>query len=227
MTGCFIYISHPMKEILDFITELKENNNREWFDANKQRYLSVKAQHENFIDKVIEGIRSIDPQIGKLEAKDCVFRIYRDVRFSPNKEPYKNHIGAYISRGGRKSPRAGYYIHLDPGASFAGGGIYMPSPDVLKKIRNEIYFNTDEFKSILESKEFKKNFTGLYEDKLSRPPKDFDASHPGIEYLKYKSFFVEKAFSDNDVMSATFVRKLTDSFRVLQPMNDFLNKVFD
>lgn len=216
-----------MKDILDFITELKENNNREWFDANKQRYLAVKAQHETFIDKVIEGIRTIDPQLGKLEAKDCVFRIYRDVRFSPNKEPYKNHIGAYISRGGRKSPRAGYYIHLDPGACFAGGGIYMPSPDVLKKIRNEIYFNTDEFKSILEAKEFKKNFAGLYEDKLSRPPKDFDANHPGIEFLKYKSFFVEKSFSDSDVLSTAFVKKLTDSFRALQPMNDFLNKVFD
>lgn len=217
-----------MKEILNFISDLKENNNREWFEANKKRYLAVKEKHEIFLDKVIEGIRSsVDPQLGELTGKDCVFRIYRDVRFSPNKEPYKNHIGAYIARGGRKSPRAGYYIHLDPGNCFAGGGIYMPAPDVLKKIRNEIYFNTDQFRSILESKDFKKNFTGLYEDKLSRPPKDFDANHPGIEYLKYKSYFVEKAFTDEDVVSDGFVKKVTDTFRVLQPMNDFLNRVFE
>jgi uncharacterized protein (TIGR02453 family) len=125
-----------MKEILNFISDLKENNNREWFETNKKRYLAVKEKHEIFLDKVIEGIRSsVDPQLGELTGKDCVFRIYRDVRFSPNKEPYKNHIGAYIARGGRKSPRAGYYIHLDPGNCFAGGGIYMPAPDVLKKIR--------------------------------------------------------------------------------------------
>lgn len=216
-----------MKEILDFISELKENNNREWFEANKKRYLQVKSRHEDFVQKVLDGIARFDPAYGNLNAKDCVFRIYRDVRFSPNKDPYKTHIGAYLSPGGRKSQKPGFYVHLEPGNCFAGGGVYMPPPDVLKKIRNEIYFNFDEFKEILEEKNFKKNFSGLYEDKLTRPPKDFDPNHPGIEYLKYKSYFVDKEIPEKVVLSDKFVPTVVETLKVAQPLNKFLERVFE
>lgn len=215
-----------MKKLLSFISDLKENNNREWFEANKSRYLEIKEMHEDFVQKVINGITAFDAEYGKLTAKECVFRIYRDVRFSTNKEPYKTHIGAYIAPGGRKSQKPGYYVHLEPGNCFAGGGVYMPQPDVLKKIRNEIYYNFDEFSKIMDDKNFKKHFKGLFEDKLSRPPKDFDASHPGIEYLKYKSYFVDKEIPEDIVLSDKFVPAVVETLKVVKPLNDFLKRVF-
>lgn len=216
-----------MKNILDFLKELKENNNREWFEANKGRYLEVKKTHEEMLDKVIDGISTFDPVTGRPATKDCLFRIYRDVRFSPNKEPYKTHIGAFISRGGRKSERPGYYIHLEPGNCFMGGGVYMPQPENLKKIRNEIYFNAGSFKKIFEEKSFKQHFKELYDDKLSRPPKDFDPAFADIDLLKYKSYFVEEAYTDEEVLGADYVKKVVEACKALVPLNVFLNKAFE
>lgn len=215
-----------MKAVLEFIAELKENNTREWFEANKQRYLKIKEEHESMLDKVIDGIASIDLYTGRPATKDCVFRIYRDIRFSKDKQPYKEHIGAFISQGGRKTSKPGYYLHLDPGNCFYGGGIYMPPPDILKKLRNEIYFDADTFKGILEEKKFKKMFGDLYEDKLVKAPKDFDPEFANIDLLKYKSYFVERPLKDEEVTSPDFVKIILETTKQMQPFQKFLYRAF-
>lgn len=216
-----------MKAILDFLLELKHNNDRDWFDKHKAEYLQVKRKHELLLQEVIEEISRFDPITGRPEPKDCVFRIYRDIRFSKDKLPYKTHIGAFIAREGRKSPRPGYYLHLEPGNSMIGGGIYMPQPEVLKRIRNELYFDVKGFKSILEDKLFSKLFINLYEDKLTRNPKDFDPDFADIELLRYKSYFVERYLSDEEVLSNDFVSIIVETCKAILPLQIFLNRAFE
>lgn len=216
-----------MKMIFDFLSELKDNNNREWFEANKTQFTQAKELFETKLAQVIEGLIKIDPTINRPLPKDCVFRIYRDVRFSPNKLPYKTHFGAYIADGGRKSSRAGYYMHIEPGNSLIGGGIYMPAADVLKKIRAEIYFDAKGFKDLLNQKDFKEQFGNLYEDKLSRNPKDYDANFPDIELLKYKSYFMEKHLTDEQVLAPDYVSNILGSYQSMVKVNMFLNRAFN
>lgn len=216
-----------MKEILDFITELSENNNREWFEVKKEHYKKLKAQHEAFIESVIEGLSPFDPMLGRPKAKDCMFRIYRDVRFSLDKSPYKEHFGAFISFNGKKTERPGYYIHIQPGNSFAGGGVYKPGPQVLRKIRQEIYYDSKTLKSLLQNPEFKKVYSSLFDDKLTRPPKDYDPEFPDIELIKYKSWFVDHNFTDKEVISPDFLNKTIDVLKTAIPLNMFLNRAFE
>ena len=138
-----------MKTILDFLTNLKANNNRDWFNENRNLYDDAKSDFESLINRLIPAIYNFDPDIGTLSAKQCVFRIYRDVRFSKDKSPYKTNMGGFIARGGRKGGFAGYYLHIDPQQSFIAGGMHMPPPNILKKVRQEILYNIDEFKSII------------------------------------------------------------------------------
>ena len=145
-----------MAEVFRFLKELRENNNREWFNAHKEWYLTVKAEHENFINRVISALAVAEPDVDGLTAKDCIFRIYRDVRFSPNKDPYKTHIGAYMVKGGKQSPRAGYYVHIEPGNCMIGGGIWCPEPSLLKALRKDVYDNIDEFTGIIRDPEFQR-----------------------------------------------------------------------
>ncbi len=216
-----------MKEILDFLRELKDNNNREWFDLNRDRYQQVKAQFEDYLNLMIGELSRIDPTIGFPAAKDSVFRIFRDVRFSKDKLPYKTNFGAFIASGGRKSPQAGYYLHLEPGASMIGGGIYMPQPDVLKKLRQEIYFDAPGFKKVLEEKNFKRTYGMLSDfDKLKRPPKDYDAGFPDIDLLMYKSYAVMHQLPDEVVVSDSFPKVIIDSCKAMVDFNRFLNRAF-
>ncbi|NCU36336.1 DUF2461 domain-containing protein [Candidatus Falkowbacteria bacterium] len=213
-----------MENILSFLSDLKANNNRDWFNANKERYLRLKALHVEFLDKVIHGVAASDSDIQLITAADCTFRIYRDVRFSKNKDPYKTNVGALIRRGGRKSDYAGYYLHLEPGATFAGGGQYMPAPELLRAIRYEIYNSPQDFQDILSDPVFVKNFGTLREDKLKRPPKDFPADAPMIEHLKYKSFTVGRSFTDEQVMNDAFLFEVIVTFEAIQPLLRFLNQ---
>ncbi len=215
-----------MQQLLIFLKELSENNNRDWFEANRQRYLALKEQYERWLEGVIDGIAKFDAVTGRPAVKDCVFRIYRDVRFSKDKQPYKTHIGAFIAAGGRKSEKAGFYVHIEPSNSLMGGGIYMPPPENLKKIRNEIYFNGNDFKKILNDPGFRKVFPGLYDDKISRAPREYDPTVADTELLKYKSYFVERSFTDREVTAAGFAAKVVESCRIILPMNNFLNRAF-
>lgn len=216
-----------MKDVIAFLSELSSNNNRDWFTANKSRYLEAKSQHESFTGQLIRRIAAFDSDIGYLTPKDCTFRINRDVRFSSNKEPYKNNMGAAMSRGGKKSRYASYYLHIEPGNSFIGGGKWMPPPEDLKLIRLEIYHFPDEFKKIINNPEFCNLFGELSGEKLKRPPKDFPPDFEDIELLKHKSYIIGKNITDEEVMSSDLIETVISAFRTMNPFIQFLNRAVD
>ncbi len=213
------------KSTLDFLKKLKKNNNREWFNTNKDLYLEAKEDFDYFVNELIQETSEFDGSVSGLQPKDCTFRIYKDVRFSKDKTPYKTNFGAAIQQGGRKSSAAGYYIHISPSEIFAAGGIYMPSPENLLKIRNSIAAKHKKFFGIVKSKEFIKNFKDLWqEDKLKTAPKGFAKDHIAVEYLKLKSFLTWHNFKPEDVYNKDIIKKAAKIFKSMQPFNGFLNE---
>lgn len=212
---------------LKFLKDLSKHNNKPWFDAHRQQYDDAKKDFETFIQTIIDKHGRRDTYIKELTAKNCLFRINRDIRFSKDKTPYKTNMGASISRGGRKSIYAGYYFHLEPGQSFVGGGIWMPMPEETKKVRQEIDYCLDEFRKIVESKKFKTVYGGLYidsETSLSRVPQGFEKDNPAAEYLKLKSWIATQALKDADITSKDLVKKALMAFETLQPLVEFINR---
>jgi uncharacterized protein (TIGR02453 family) len=180
---------------------------------------------EEFTAQLIKEIARFHPAIGTLQAKNCMFRIFRDVRFSKDKSPYKINMGAYISEGGKKGNKAGYYVHIQPnGQSFLAGGMYMPEALLLNAIRQEIDYNTEEFKSIINKKSFKNTFGELEGEKLKTVPKGYDKNHPYLELLKYKSYIVWHKLDDAELMQKDFLKKSAAVFKELYPFNQFLNR---
>lgn len=207
-----------------FLQSVADNNNREWFQQHKDDYEVARENILEFTQELIKGIGSFDPTIPpSLDPKSCVMRIYRDVRFSLNKLPYKTNFGIGISTAGKNFPGPGYYIHVEPGVSFIGGGTWHPSADELKSIRQEIDYNYTEWLSILEMKDFKKEFGALdTEDKLKTSPKGYPSDHPGIEYLKLKSFIATKQLNDKQLSAETSTDSLIEDVSKLYPFMDFL-----
>lgn len=214
-----------MIKIIKFLKVLKQNNNREWFTQNKEFFQSTKNNFNDIVETLITGIAKHDNDIEGLEAKDCIFRIYRDIRFSKDKTPYKTNFGAYMAPGGKKSGKTGYYIHIEPGgSSFLAGGLYMPPSERLKAIRQEIDYNIEEFKKIIGDKNFVKYFGSVTGDKLKKAPKGYPADHPEIELLKFKSYIVMHKVKDNQLLDEGFIKYAIDVFGVMQPFNWFLNR---
>lgn len=218
-----------MKEIYDFLWELRENNDREWFNAHKKRYVELKAWFDEWVGKLIEKTAGFDEEIEGLNVKDCVYRIYRDVRFSPDKSPYKTHFAAYLaSPRGRNSQRAGYYVHLEPDGSLLGGGLYCPEPSLLKKLRQDIYDNIEEFTSILEEKEFAAEFAGIdATDKLKKVPAPFPSDFPQGDLLKYKHYDIVTYKPDSFFTEKDAQAKIVDVFQKMYRFNRFLNYTVD
>lgn len=212
-----------------FLKDLKKNNNKPWFEENKDAYLASKLDVENFTRQVIEGLGKIDPDIAALQPKDVIFRIYRDVRFSKDKTPYKTNMGASFNRGGKKAPTAGYYLHIEPGESIAGGGLWMPMPSELAKVRQELDYNFDEWKKIIQRPAFKKYFPLGIEgiETLSRPPKGYEENNPAIEFLKMKCFIVSHEFTDADLQSKTLLKDVLKTFETMKAFVDFLNRAME
>lgn len=215
-----------METTLHFLKKLKINNNREWFDSNKTEYLASKEIFEEFVSELIKGINKFDKKVSlDLKPKDCTFRIYKDVRFSKDKTPYKNNMSASINPGGKKSNIPGYYFHLEPEACFLAGGVYMPMPDDLKAIRQEIDYNPLPLINVLKSASFKKEFNGLdEEDKLKNPPKGFNKDHAHSEILKNKHFIVSKKFENKVILKKEGLSKTLDSFKAMYPFLYYLRK---
>lgn len=214
-------------KIIPFLKKLKSNNNKEWFEKNRSLYEAAQAQTQELAAELIKKVSAFDPGVKDLDAKKCLFRIYRDVRFSKDKTPYKINMGVNMTEGGKKSPKAGYYLHLEPGNCFIGGGIWQPEPDVLKKIRQEIDYNGAALEKILKSAAFKAYFDGLYEeDKLSRPPKEYDEKHKYIELLKNRHFIVLHAFKEKELESTSFPTFAAKIYKAHYPFNSFLNQIF-
>lgn len=211
-----------------FLKQLKQNNYREWFDQNRPIYAAAKKEFEEFIDRVILEISVFDQEAAQTTAKASVFRINRDIRFSKDKEPYKTNMGAFIAKGGRKGINAGYYIHIEPGACFLAGGIYMPSGPMLKAIREEIYHGVDEFRTIILHPDFVRHFGDrIGEDKMKSAPRGYPPDFPHIDLLKYRSYTVIKNEPDALYQKAAFMEEVKSVFRAMEPFNRFLNRAVE
>ena len=212
-----------METTLKFLKQLAKNNRKEWFDENRKTYETSKAEFEAIVKSVIDKSIVFDKLLVGLEAKKCLFRINKDVRFSKDKSPYKLNMGASINPGGKKSMIAGYYVHIEPGKSFLAGGTWQPMPDVLAAIRQEIDYNSKEFRKILAAKDFKTYFGALSEeDKLKTAPKGYEKTHPDLDLLQHKSFIVVHDITDAQVMDKNFPTYAAKVFKAMLPLNSFL-----
>ena len=214
------------KSTLKFLKDLEQNNNRDWFQANKKSFEAAQDNVTALAGYLIGEIGKFDPAVASLDPKSCVFRIYRDIRFSKDKSPYKTNLGAYISPGGRKSMQPGYYIHIQPGQFFVAAGKHMPDASELLKIRTAIASDPKAFKKIVEKRSFVENFGELHGESLSRPPKGFTEDSPVIEYLKLKSYTVAKDYCNNKLItSAEFPKPIVKDFKAMFPLVNYLRKV--
>lgn len=209
---------------LSFLRRLKKNNDKAWFNEHRKDYEAAKADFEDFINILLKELTPLEPALATQKAKDCIYRIFRDVRFSKDKTPYKSHFGAFFSRGGRKWDGAGYYLHLEPGAIFSGGGLWMPPPLLLKAVRQEIDYSFNEFEDIINDKAFKKLFPTINGEALQKPPQGYEADNPAIAFLKKKSFTTSHQLDDADLTGKDAVKKIVSTFTVLKPLIDFLNR---
>jgi uncharacterized protein (TIGR02453 family) len=217
------------EDIINFLRELNENNNREWFAQNKSRYEKVKSKFEEISRLLISEISVFDNDIKNVDVKDCVFRIYRDIRFSTDKTPYKTHFGVYIaSAGGRKSQRGGYYLHLDPAGSFIAVGVWCPPPNILKALRQSVCDNIDELNEIRNEASFNTYFKTFFEeDKLKNVPAGFPRDFPDAELLKLKHYMVDHKLNDDILNAPNLVSRLGEIARAGYPLNKFLNYTVD
>lgn len=217
------------KQILEFLTGLACNNNREWFSEHKEEYTRCRDEFEGFTASFIDAMQQVDPMLQGLAPKDCIWRIYRDVRFSPDKRPYKEWFGTFLAaHGGKKSPYGGYYLHIQPERCMFAGGIWCPEPKLLKALRQSIYDNADELEEIMNSPSFRKYFKDFdTEYMLQRVPQGFPADWEHGDWLKRKAFTCSCMFTDEEVEQEDFLRHLVEICKAFKPMNDFLNYTFE
>ncbi len=215
------------KETVDFLKKLKKNNSREWFAENKKAFEAANDNVTAFTGTMISEIGKFDREVAGLDPKACVFRIYRDIRFSKDKSPYKTNLGAYVAPGGRKSMLPGYYFHIEPGQCFIAGGKHIPDGPEMLKIRNAIVKNTDEFLKIINKKSFRDTFGEFRGDKLKNPPKGFDPEHKAIELLKMKEFMAFVELSDKTVLAADFPKTISKLTKEMFPLIAFLRRTLE
>jgi uncharacterized protein (TIGR02453 family) len=213
------------KSTFDFLNSLKNNNNRDWFNKNRASYIEPKDNFESLVQKIIDKIIDFEPIMKGLEVKSCVYRINRDIRFSNDKSPYKTHMGAFIVRGGKKNGDkfAGYYIHIEPGASIIAGGAYMPPVPWLSAIREKIDEEPEKLLKIISSKDFIKYFGKIDGEKLKKAPKGYPSDHPNVELLKFKSFLVVNEVTDEFVLSEKYFDHTINVIKAMKPLNDYLS----
>lgn len=215
------------KKIPDFLKLLIRNNNREWFNDNKELYLEAKLLFEEFVEALIVEVSKFDSRVSNLQVKDCSFRIYRDVRFSKDKTPYKIHFGAYISESGRKSQFSGYYIHIEPDRNIIAGGLHMPSKEILHAVRTDIYNKPDAIKSIMQQADFKSHFPVIHGERLKTAPKGFDKTFADLELIQPKSYDFFKEVSDEEIIDDKYFDSCIEEFKILLPVNNYFNKIID
>jgi uncharacterized protein (TIGR02453 family) len=211
--------------IQKFLKDIAKNNNREWFEKNKPKYIVAKTSFEDFLEAFHKELLKFDESLAGINPRKQGFRIYRDVRFSKDKRPYKINMGAGFSANCKMEQEPGYYMHIEPGKSFVAAGIYMPDSANLAKIRQEIDYNPDGLLKILNNKNFKKYFASLDDfDKVKTAPKGYPKDHPHIDLLKNKSFIVSYAFTDKQVKEKNFVKQVALACKTAKPLNDFMKE---
>ena len=220
-------LSMIQNSTLTFLDKLRENNNSEWFKANEEKYREARADVISFVSEIILGLSMIDTGIQSqyLEPRKCIKRIYRDIRFSVNKTPYKTHFFVLFNPGGYKSEGAGYYMFIEPNGSFVGGGVYMPPTAILNKFRKEIEYNLAEWEGIVNAPSFLKMFSKGVEASslLKTAPRGFDKQSEAIEYLRMKGYHTVRNLSNEELTSSDAVSLVLDSYKEVQPMVQFLN----
>ena len=218
-----------MKEILDFLTELSCNNNREWFHAHKDWYVRCMKKFEEFTAQWLEQLTAIDPELAGLQPKDCIWRIYRDVRFSHDKRPFKEWFGVFpAAKGGKKSDRGGYYIHIQPCQCMFAGGMWCPNKDLLHAVRREILANYDEVEDIFANPLTSKHFQDFDTDQmLKKVPLGFPTDFVHADWLKRKAYTFSTPLTDEEVCAPDFLEKVVEISRAAKPINDFLNYTFE
>jgi uncharacterized protein (TIGR02453 family) len=218
-----------MKEILDFLAELACNNNRDWFNAHKDWYKRCHEKVEVFTAQWLEQLVKIDPELAGLQPKDCIWRIYRDVRFSHDKRPFKVWFGIFVAaKGGRKSDRGGYYVHLEPNHCMFGGGIWCPNKDLLHALRKEVLANYDEVEEIFANPVTNKYFQDFdTEQMLKKVPQGFPADFKHADWLKRKAYTYSTPLTDEEVCAKHFLDKVVEISKAAKPINDFLNYTFE
>lgn len=210
---------------LEFLDDLKNNNHRDWFQANQKRYDVYKKDYKQLADAFIAEMSKGDSSLSHLEAKNCTFRINRDIRFSKDKSPYKTNMGIWLSAGSKNTNLAGYYVHIEKGASFIAAGVHQPEAEELKKIRREIDGFYEDLEAIVNDAEFKKLYGDFdRENMLKSVPKGFEKDNPAIEFLKLKTFTATAKLSDKDLADKDFVKKTSKKLLVLKPLVEFLNR---
>lgn len=214
------------EKTLTFLKQLGKNNNRDWFEQRRPTYLEAKDGFDDFLEALHKDLLKFDDGLSTMNPRKIAFRIYRDVRFSKDKRPYKTNMGAGFSPGGKMEQEPGYYVHIEPGdKSFVAGGLYMPEPKTLAKIRQEIDYNPEKLLKILNEKKFKSYYGGLSDyDKLKTMPKGYAKDHPQIEILKNKSFTVSHNFKDSEVTKPDFKKKLVEACKLIKPLNEYLKE---
>ncbi|WP_426667690.1 DUF2461 domain-containing protein [Mucilaginibacter sp. McL0603] len=206
-----------------FLSELKNNNNREWFDQHKSNCLQEMEYVGSFAEAVIEALNTHDV-IETKSGKKSLWRIYRDTRFSKDKTPYKTHWGGHFTRAGH-SRRGGYYYHLEPGNSYVLGGFNAPNAQDLKRIREDIAYDDRALREILNSEAFRASFGSLRGGQLKTSPKGFDPEHPANDLLRYKQFLLIQQFSTDEVMSKGFVQQVSQAYKNMRPFFDYMSEV--
>lgn len=214
------------KSTLEFLNNLNNNNNRDWFIKNKSLHIDVKENFESFVQEIINKLIDFEPILKGLEVKSCVYRINRDIRFSNDKSPYKTHLGAFIVRGGKQNgdKLAGFYFHIEPGKSIIAGGAYNPPGPWLSAIREKISEEPDKLIKIITTKDFIKYFGKIDGEKLKSAPRGYASDHPHIDLLKFKSFLIVNEVSDEMVMSENFFDHVLDVYKAMKPFNDYFNE---
>lgn len=208
---------------MQFLENLSANNNKDWFHDNRKLYEESRDKILFITEILINEIRKFDPEIPVMNPKDCMFRIFRDVRFSNDKRPYKTNFGSFIASGGRKSLLAGYYFHIEPDGSFAGGGLHMPPAEQLRAIRSHIAKNGHEFLEITQKESFKKVYPEMFEHKLKTAPKGFPKDHEFVDLLRYQSFVFSTNLKKEIITGDSFVDYLVNAFSELYDVNRFIN----
>ncbi len=212
---------------LKFLKGLAKNNSREWFDVHRDDYATAKADFEDFAGKIMKAMIPLEPRLEEQQAKDTMFRIFRDVRFSKDKTPYKVHFSSYFSKMGRKWDGAGYYVHVASDNVFVAAGMWMPQGALLKALRQEIDYSFEELNGILKNKVFKKYFPELSGEKLQKVPAGYDSENPAAELLKMKSLIAIHKLQETDLTEKDAVKKIVTPFTAARPLVDFCNRAFD
>ena len=213
-----------MEQIFSFLRELEQNNNRDWFNTHKSRYQESLEYFRHFAGQVLTGISGFDPSLGNLEAKDTIFRIYKDVRFSKDKLPYKTHFGCWMAKGGRKSTDAGYYFHLEPEKSFLAAGVWMPPKEQLALIRQEIVFHPDAYLGVINDPLLKEKYErGGKEDMLKKGPLGFPKDFVHLDEIKYKHYIFSRNYSDAEIQDPKMTELAVQDYKGLFPLVSYLN----